>query len=161
MLKPYTDSAFNLLEKWITDPELLLQFAGTDFSFPVTREQISDYKSNHPERSFYLGYTFNMTPFGFGEIIPQENGRPRLGRILVGDPALRGQGLGRYFITLLLNECKHRFPSDGVDLYVWNMNTAAIRCYSAVGFKYDIEKCTTLIHKNTSYDIHKMTFTFQ
>ena len=52
-------------------------------------------------------------------------------------------------------------PSDGVDLYVWNMNTAAIRCYSAVGFKYDIEKHTTLIDKNTSYDIHKMTFTFQ
>lgn len=106
MLKPYKSSDFKLLQKWATDAALLLQFSGTDFSYPLTEQQIQDYQDSYPDRHLYIGYTLEELPFAFGEIIPQESGYPRLARILVGEPSLRGKGLGRYFIKLLLEVIK-------------------------------------------------------
>lgn len=160
MLKPYDSSHFKLVESWVTDADLLLQFSGTDFSFPLTEQQIIEYRSLHPDRHFYIGYTFDELPVAFGEIIQQERGYPRLARILIGKPTLRGQGLGRYFIGLLLEECKRLYSTDIVELFTWEKNYAAIKCYEAVGFKFLPEKCKVMVHNGASYSIHKMIYTF-
>ena len=161
MLKPYKSSDFKLLKNWVTDAELLLQFSGTDFTFPLSEQQIVDYRIKHPDRCFYIGYTQEGLPFSFGEIIPQESGYPRLARILVGEPSLRGQGLGRYFIELLVEESKRLYNTDTVELFTWEKNYAAIRCYESVGFKFLPEKSKTMVHEEISYDIHKMVFTYE
>ncbi|ETZ23254.1 GNAT family N-acetyltransferase [Pedobacter sp. V48] len=158
MLKPYKSSDFKLLENWVIDAALLLQFSGTDFSYPLTEHQIQDYRKTYPDRHFYIGYTLEKLPFAFGEIIPQESGYPRLARILVGEPSLRGQGLGRYFIKLLLEESQRLYKTNTVELFTWEKNYAAIRCYESVGFKFLTEKSKTMIHKGINYDIHKMIF---
>jgi RimJ/RimL family protein N-acetyltransferase len=158
MLQPYTSSDFKLLENWVTDAELLLQFSGTDFSYPLTELQIQDYQYTYPDRHLYLGYTLEKLPFAFGEIIPQESGYPRLARILVGESSLRSQGLGRYFVKLLLDEAKRLYNTDTVELFTWEKNHAAIRCYESVGFKFLAEKSKTMVHEGVSYDIHKMVF---
>lgn len=159
MLKPYSNLDFELIASWVTDEALLLQFSGTDFSYPLTTQQISDYQILHPERQFYIGYTTDGLPFAFGEIIPQESGNPRLGRILVGEPRLRGQGLGRYFITLLLEKSKQCYQTNTVELFAWEKNHAAIRCYESVGFKFSPIRSATMVHKGISYHIHKMIYT--
>jgi len=160
MIRPYTSADFKQLESWVTDAALLLQFSGTDFSYPITEQQIEDYRTIHPDRCFYMGYTKENVPFAFGEIISQKGAGPRLGRILVGEPGLRGLGLGKCFIKLLVEECKRVYDCDTVELFVWDKNAAAIRCYAAVGFKYLPEKCKTLVHEGISYDIYKMVYTF-
>jgi RimJ/RimL family protein N-acetyltransferase len=160
MIRPYTSSDFTQLESWVTDAALLLQFSGTDFSYPITEQQITAYQTIHPDRVFYMGYTIENIPFAFGEIIPQEGAGPRLGRILVGEPGLRGQGLGKYFIRLLVDECEKGYEGDAAELFVWDKNTAAIKCYEAVGFEYLPEKCKTLVHEGVSYDIYKMVYRF-
>ena len=159
MLREFAESDFQILESWIADANLLLQFSGTDFSFPITRKQIADYHLQYPERRFYLGYTEEDQPVAFGEIIPQSSGVPRLGRLLIGDPNLRGKGLGKYFVKLLVDECKLRFGTLKVELLVSNKNVAAISCYQAVGFDYSPQKEKTLTVNNESFDIHRMTFT--
>jgi RimJ/RimL family protein N-acetyltransferase len=80
--------------------------------------------------------------------------------VLIGDPDLRGKGLGKYFIKLLVDECKFRFNASTVELLVWDKNFAAINCYKAIGFVYFDEKETTLIVNDQSFDIHRMIFTF-
>lgn len=160
MLKPYESSDFDLLTSWVTDEQILLQFAGTDFSYPLSKPQITAYQASHPERRFYIGYTTEETAFAFGEIIPQESGKPRLARILVGKPALRGKGLGRYFIRLLLEEIREQYPTPAVDLFAWEKNDAAIKCYESVGFKFCPDRAMTMVHKDINYHIHKMTYTF-
>ncbi|MBC8987729.1 GNAT family N-acetyltransferase [Pedobacter sp. N36a] len=160
MLKPYESSDFDLLTSWVTDEEILLQFAGTDFSYPLSRAQIKAYQAAHPERRFYIGYTNDEVAFAFGEIIPQENGKPRLARILVGQPALRGKGLGQYFIRLLLEEIREHYPTPAVELFAWEKNDEAIKCYTSVGFKFCPDRAMTMVHKNINYHIHKMTYTF-
>ncbi|HEY0054947.1 MAG TPA: GNAT family N-acetyltransferase [Pedobacter sp.] len=160
MLKQYEDTDFPILENWIADADLLLQFSGTDFSYPIKQKQIFDYRLLYPDRKFYIGYTPENIPFAFGEIIPQDNGIPRLARVLVGDPGLRGRGLGKYFIQLLVDECKLKFSISSVELLVWDKNPAAISCYQAIGFVYSPEKEKTLIVNDLSFDIHRMTYTF-
>lgn len=147
---------FHLLEKWVTSPELLFQFSGTDFSYPITEQQILNYQLLHPDRSFYIGYSQNDIPFAFGEIIPQENGAPRLGRILIGESRLRGLGFGKYFTKMLVGECKRIYDCTRVELLVWDKNQMAIKCYKSVGFEYIAEKHNSLVHDGVSYNIHKM-----
>lgn len=159
MIKPYTSSDFKLLDAWVTDADLLLQFSGTDFSYPLTEEQIVEYCARHPDRRLYIGYTVNGVPFAFGEIIPQESGYPRLARILVGEPMHRGQGLGRYFIRLLVRECKRLYNTDSVELFTWEKNYPAIKCYESVGFRFLPERCKEMVHECVSYNIHKMIYT--
>lgn len=160
MIKAYTNSDFKLLEKWITDAALLLQFSGTDFTYPITQQQIFNYQELYPDRSFYIGYSQNDIPFAFGEIIPQESGQPRLGRILIGDSRQRGQGFGKYFMKMLIAECKNVYNCSMVELFVWDKNQPAIKCYESVGFEYLREKHKTLIHNGVSYNIHKMIYSF-
>lgn len=161
MVKPYNSLDFRLLESWVTDAALLLQFSGTDFTFPLTEQKIVDYQTMHPDRRLYIGYTIYGLPFAFGEIIPQESGYPRLARILVGEPSLRSQGLGRYFIKLLLGESKRLYNTDTIELFTWEKNQAAIRCYESVGFKFLPELHKTMLHEGVSYNIHKMIYTEQ
>lgn len=159
MLKKYKSSDFKLLQSWVTNAELLFQFSGTDFSYPLQEKHFNDYQKRHPERSFYFGYSSEKVPFAFGEIIPQEDGVPRLGRILVGESALRGQGLGRYFVQLLLEQCKLLYSCKYAELFVWDKNIAAIKCYQSIGFRYG-DKYKTLIYEGRSFNIHKMVYTY-
>lgn len=161
MLKPYHITDFQVLNSWVTDEELLLQFSGTEFSFPLSEEQITTYQISHPDRRFYMGYHIDGFPFAFAELIPQESGNPRLARILIGDPTLRGQGLGKYLIKLLLQEIREQHQSALAELYVWEKNTAAIKCYESVGFLYAPKREMTMVYKGVAYHIHKMTYTFQ
>ncbi|TCC96023.1 acetyltransferase [Pedobacter hiemivivus] len=161
MIKPYDSSDFRLLESWVTDAELLLQFSGTDFTFPLREQKIVDYQTMYPDRHLYIGYTIDGSPFAFGEIIPQESGYPRLARILVGEPSLRSQGLGRYFIKLLLGECKRLYNTDTIELFTWEKNHIAIRCYESVGFKLLPELHKIMFHEGVSYHIHKMIYNEQ
>jgi len=157
MLKPYEHADVELLQSWVTDPDMLFQFAGTEFSYPITRAQISQYQAKYPHRHFYIGYTEDSVPFAFGEIIPQDNNTPRLGRLLIGDPGLRGKGLGVYFVRLLIQECKKLFSTNFVDLYVWDNNMAAIQCYKRVGFTFVEIEPFKLVHNQTEYNLLKMT----
>lgn len=160
MIKLYDNLNFKLLESWVTDAELLFQFSGTDFSFPLTERQIMDYQIEYPDRRFYLGYSADNLPTAFGEVIPQDSGYPRLGRILIGQPDLRGQGLGRKFIESLVEECRRLYNIDTVELFVWEKNYAAIRCYESVGFRLLVNKFNVLIHNGISYQIYKMVYRY-
>ncbi|POY38301.1 hypothetical protein C3K47_02570 [Solitalea longa] len=157
MLKPFTDTDFGLLKSWITDEEILFQFAGTEFSFPITKYQLKQYINKNPDRRFYMGCFDDGSAFAFGEIIPQQNDTYRLGRLLVGDPQTRGQGLGYRFVCELVGECKKVFKAKGIDLYVWKENTAAIKCYQKAGFMFTAEEPFSIFFNRKEFIINKMT----
>jgi RimJ/RimL family protein N-acetyltransferase len=154
-LKLYSPSDFEVLAKWITGPEMLFQFSGTTFSYPITEAQIASYQSENPDRRFYLGYQEGKPVF-FGEIIPQNGQGPRLGRLLVGEPANRGKGIGMLFTRLLIGECRRIFNAATVELYVWENNEAAINCYKKVGFAFVLEEPFKMVHDGVEYKLLKM-----
>jgi RimJ/RimL family protein N-acetyltransferase len=159
MIRKYLEDDFEILESWVTDRDLLVQFSGTGFSFPLTKDQIANYQTANPDRTFFLGLNHRLERYAFGEIIPQDSSVPRLGRILIGDNAHRGVGLGQLFVKDLVQECIARYDCKSVELFVWDQNQAAIQCYSKVGFEYLPEKQMTMIHDNKRYNIYKMRLT--
>lgn len=156
MLHPYQPVHFPLLQAWITGPDLLFQFAGPDFTYPISEDQIRQYQDRHPDRRFYVGFD-GQVPYAFGEIIPQEAGSVRLGRLLVGHPGHRGKGMGTAFVQELLAEAIHRFGAQRVDLYVWERNAAAIRCYEKSGFAFCPDDPLYLVYRDILFHIRKMS----
>lgn len=155
ILRKFEEADFHWLQSWVTSPELLLQFSGDHFPYPLRYEDFADYHTQHPDRTMYIAIAAGQ-PVAFGEIIPQDNGRPRLGRILVGDPAIRGMGVGAKFVTALLGECQRLYGPDAVELNVWDENKPAIRCYEKVGFVFQPNNHMVLQVSGRSFNIYKM-----
>jgi RimJ/RimL family protein N-acetyltransferase len=142
MLRPFTVSDFPQLSQWVNSEELLLQFSATTFPYPLSYPDMETYMQANPDRQFYMISDTQFGDYGFGEIIPQAGNVPRLGRLLIGEPSLRGKGLGRKMILLLLDECRNVHSSTGAELHVLTDNQSAIKCYQSIGFSFigdDIE----------------------
>ncbi len=156
----YSILYFNFLSRWITDANLLFQFAGTDFSFPITELQLIGYQKNHPNRNFYIGLNTVNEPVAFGEIIPQGNNIPRIGRLLIGNPQERGKGFGTSFIHLLLAECKALFQTKTVELFVLENNLPAVHCYRKIGFQFLPNQSWKVSHNQQNFVLLKMAYNF-
>ncbi|MBE9463018.1 GNAT family N-acetyltransferase [Dyadobacter subterraneus] len=142
-LRKYLPSDFGLLNSWVTTAELLFQFAGTAWTYPLDEKQVQKYQATFPDRQFYMGIDDENNAFAFGEIIVGDINSPRLGRLLIGDSASRGKGLGHSFVNLLIDECRQRIETDVIYLYVFPDNSSAIRCYEKAGFTFVPDKSVT------------------
>ena len=156
----YQLAHFSLLRRWINSSEILFQFAGTTFSYPVTENQLIDYQNENSERCFYIGLNEENETVAFGEIIPQENNIPRLGRLLIGNPADRGKGYGTSFINLLLEKCKLLFQTKTVELFVLEDNLPAIKCYQKIGFQFLPDQTWEMSHQKQIFVLLKMAYNF-
>ena len=156
MLLPYSDDHFPLLERWVSDKNILFQYSGTYFHYPITREQLSEYLEKYPERRFFIGYTKDHGPYAFGEIIPKGTQPPRLARLLIGDPEMRGIGLGQFFVRELISMATELFHPRAIDLFVLADNTSAIRCYQKVGFHFLPEGDFELQFEGKTFPVRKM-----
>ncbi|WP_419802064.1 GNAT family N-acetyltransferase [Mucilaginibacter sp.] len=154
----YFNQYFTFLSHWITGDNLLFQFAGTEFSFPITEKQVTDYQHKNSDRNFYIGLNDNNEAVAFGEIIPQETNIPRIGRLLIGNPADRRKGFGTSFIHLLLEECKALFQIKTVELFVLEDNLPAIKCYQKIGFGVLPDQSRTVNHNRQDYLLLKMAY---
>lgn len=156
MITSYTDSDFHLLQSWITDADLMFQFAGTSWQFPLTKEQFDTYRTAYTYRYFYIGYTNDNQPFACGEIIINETNSPRLGRLLIGDPQMRGKGFGQSFIRELIDECIKLTSTKEIFLFVFENNISAIKCYEKLGFRFTNDFEFRLNYKGEEFKVLKM-----
>jgi RimJ/RimL family protein N-acetyltransferase len=142
-LQPFLESDIDTLVGWIHNEELLVQWAGPRFSWPLTAEQLRQHLaaaigSDSIRRSFkatsaaksMLGYIeLRLTRLGYS------NRSAGLSRILVGPSELRGCGLGKEMIRRVLRIGFEDHGLHRIELAVYSQNEAAIRCYEHVGFK--------------------------
>jgi RimJ/RimL family protein N-acetyltransferase len=155
MIRKYREDDFPLLESWVTDADLLFQFAGPGWSFPLTMEQIKKHQSEFPFKQLYIGYE-NQAAYGIGEIITNEPHSPRIGRLLIGDPAQRGKGLGESLLKELIAECIRLYDPVSICLFVLDSNYEAIRCYEKAGFTKSDEEIPDLLFNQFPARIIKM-----
>ena len=155
-LRRFHTSDFALLQQWVDSPALLFQFAGTDFAYPLTREQLDVYLALYPDRHLYMASATEGQPIAFGEIIPQENNIPRLARLLIGDSNHRGLGWGTTFVQLLIDECLRLYNCPAIELFVLDENKQARRCYEKKNFYIIPGDSFQLVANGQSHLIHKM-----
>ena len=141
-LKPFERNDFLRLIDWIKTPEFLLQWAGAIFTFPLDESQLDIYlrgsQGDPPLRKIYkVINTSDRRAIGHIELndIDLRNKTAMVCRVLIGEPSLRGKGVGPQMLKELIEVGFGQFGLHRIDLLVFDFNQAAIRCYEKVGFR--------------------------
>ncbi len=135
---PLTLESFNpahapLIAGWVRTANELWQLAPSTPP-PLTPEKILKWPK--PGGQAFIGRTADRpAPIAYGELNPMRVERDQywLGHVIV-DPQVRGVGLGRRFVELLVAEAFEERAARRILLVVFPDNPAAIRCYERVGF---------------------------
>lgn len=140
-LQPLTTDDLNRLIQWIPDEESLILWSGPFFHFPLDQAQLSAYlvsaQDEPPVRKIYKS-VLKMDARVIGHIelnnIDYRNQAATVSKVLVGDPALRGQGYGEQMLRALVKIAFEELQLHRLQLFVFDFNEPAIRCYQKVGF---------------------------
>lgn len=137
----FEQSDFKQLIDWIESPQLLLQWGGPAFDFPLTINQLEKYIENaNSDNSDTLIYKVidKEIKNAIGHIslgrIDRKNKSARVGKVLVGDKNVRGKGRGKQMIKQILNIAFDELHLHRVNLGVYDFNVSAIACYEKAGF---------------------------
>lgn len=116
----------------IHDAKTLMQFAGPEYVFPLTAEQVAvDLQAD--DVRVYSMVTNEGQVVGHAQMqIFSES--VLLRRILIWDESWRGQGWGKHMVQQLLDVAFAMPEVQQVRLNVFDWNTPAIRCYQSLGF---------------------------
>lgn len=141
-LEPFSQADFQQLIDWIPDSSFALQWGGPAFTYPVTVEQLENYlkDANTVNASKYI---FKAVDESNDEVIghislgnvDRMNRSARIGKVLIGQSANRGNGYGTQLMLAALTFAFEELKLHKVTLGVFDFNTAAIKCYEKVGFK--------------------------
>jgi len=141
-LEPCRDEDIVQLLHWIDSPELMALWAGGTFTWPLTAMQLRGYleASRRPDSRMRIYRAVDADGgawLGHLDFAPnaRNDGGAQIGRVMIGDPQLRGMGIGRQMIGLVLDTAFDGLGLERVDLHVARINSAARRCYREVGFR--------------------------
>jgi len=144
VLRPFTGDDIPRLVAWVNagGPEGFMQWAGTSFEYPLTAEQVvrhlAEAEGPQATRRVFAavdeasGDVVGHVEFSHVDAVHQS---AQISRLLVGDPASRGKGIGAEIVTRLLDIGFGQMDLHRVTLYVLDFVVAAIRTYEALGFR--------------------------
>jgi len=143
-LQLFTEADIDQLMAWVPSENFLLQWAGPGLSFPLNRGELErdllKTPKESPTRLIYKAVDSSTgETVGHGQLlgIDRQNRSATVGRILVGSPELRGQGVGEQIVRALLRIAFQELSLHRVVLRVLDFNKAAVRCYEKVGFRQE------------------------
>jgi RimJ/RimL family protein N-acetyltransferase len=139
-LEHFGRSDFEQLMAWIDTEELLMNWAGSLFSFPLTQASLEWYirDTNDPASSEAMVYKAVDTATGatVGHIslgsLSAKNRSGRITRVLVA-PGHKGKGYCCQMVKALLKIGFEQLRLHRISLGVYDFNTAALKCYQKAG----------------------------
>jgi RimJ/RimL family protein N-acetyltransferase len=142
-LERFTPADFNQLIEWINSEQLMQEWSGSLFSFPLTQESLAWYIDGandlrNPDVFVYKAVD-TKTGEAVGHIslgsISQRDKAGRVTRVLVGNQCTRGKGVCRRMVQALLRIGFEELGLHRISLGVYDFNEAARKCYLKAGFK--------------------------
>lgn len=126
------------LIEWINSPDLLVQWGGSDFDYPLTKRQLGKYRKRMQEGRLRIYSAVNEEGEVIGHIsldyIDKKNESARICRVLVGRQADRGRGTGQEMVRQILHTAFEEMHLHRVSLGVFDFNLPAAAAYEKVGF---------------------------
>jgi len=126
------ESDIDELMTWFPDAHSVDIWGGPKFRFPFDRESFHQDCRWHDYSSYCL-----RNPAGvfaaFGQM-RSRFGRSHLAR-LVANPTMRGQGIGRKLLEMMIVAARTEQDFEEMALFVYKDNEPAYRCYLALGFE--------------------------
>lgn len=120
---------------WI-DPALFRVFRE-----PVDEKQLELMLSRYDEQGMPQSLGYKGVDAGTGQmvgvvhaVVNTANNYAHIGQVVVGDPQLRGHGIGRQMLKQLLDICFGTHHLHRVQLFTHEDNAIALACYQRVGF---------------------------
>jgi RimJ/RimL family protein N-acetyltransferase len=139
-LEPFRESDFDIFISWIDSRELMVQIAGSVFSYPLSRKQLQKYLDDERSMAFNIVDANLNTIIGHAEIYQLDKDTCKLDKLIIGDKSSRGKGYCQPIMAQLL-ELAFAIPHvKRVELNVYDWNTAAKKCYERVGFVVNPDK---------------------
>lgn len=142
-LAPFEISDFDKLISWIDSEEMLLQFSGPAFTFPLTNGQLKINLEDKNRFAYRVVDLSTKSMIGYSEIYLSDKTSALLGRIIIGEPEFRGKGFGQQIVKNLLEISFNQFEIEKAELNVFDWNINAIKCYEKVGFTINPDKIYT------------------
>lgn len=138
-LEKFDKEDYNNLISWIDTEETLIQIAGRQMVFPVTKEQLDDSQNDKNRFAFSIINQETGKSIGHCELYLMENSA-RIDRVIIGDSSMKGKRLCGQIMNLLLEYGFNTLNQPVLELNVFDWNAAAIRCYEKAGLRKNIDK---------------------
>ncbi|WP_413374853.1 GNAT family N-acetyltransferase [Alkalihalobacillus sp. 1P02AB] len=140
-LSYFQEKDYQRLINWIPTEAFLIQWSGSQFSYPLTEEQIKNYCEGANTASATT-YIYNVHSKTNGEVIGhislgrvnRRNRSARIGKVFIA-PEYRGLGLSTYLINAILEIAFAELALHRIELGVFDFNKRAIAVYEKAGFK--------------------------
>lgn len=136
-LEPLEERDCRRIVEWIDSPELLVQWAGTAFSYPLTEDRLREHFETDDTEPIRRGFkaVADGRMLGIVELdrIDREHDSARLARVFV-EPDERDRGLGAEIVRLILAFGFKDLGLHRIALSVFDFNDPAKACYETVGF---------------------------
>src|SRR6185295_10903816 len=101
-LQKFDRNDYDNLIRWIDSEEMLIQIAGRQMSFPVTREQLDISQADPNRNAFSIIETETGKSIGHCELYQVENSA-KIDRVIFGEHSMRGKRLCVPLMGLLLD----------------------------------------------------------
>lgn len=138
-LRPFKISDSKYLMEWTGDERLFAMWCANKFSYPLTKQQLLDYKDlyENDEQGWILT-ALNDSGIPIGHLLMRKadytNQSVHFGFIIV-DPLCRGRGIGREMVSQAVKFAFDILRVNEATLGVFENNPSAHQCYKAVGFQ--------------------------
>ncbi|MDV6251088.1 GNAT family N-acetyltransferase [Vibrio sp. EA2] len=156
-LVEFKQAHFDLLVEWIKTDELNYLWGGPAYTFPLTATQIKRHCAQ-PEVHPYL-FSVNDQNAGFIELYKVSDDHYRICRVFISD-AFRGLGLAKEMMSLAIEKARKDLSAEMLSLAVFEHNTAARKCYEALGFTTLTIESGTRYFNGESWKLLRMEKTF-
>jgi RimJ/RimL family protein N-acetyltransferase len=135
VLQPLQPVHFEAVIGWVDSPQLLMQFAGPGYRYPLTANQLLASTREDYRQCYAAVWQPTGQMVGQGQMYYPSPGVARLARLIV-DPQQQNRGLGTALV-LALCQLAYEQGAYQAELGVKHDNFGAIRCYEKCGFVPD------------------------
>ena len=138
-LKVFNKKEIDKLISWISDKELCFQFAGHQYSYPLTEQQllnsIEEMNNNDYLKIYSVFSKKGNDLLGHIELkMDKNNNSGRVGKVIINED-FRNKGYGTEVIKEILKVGFKEYSLHRIDLVVFDFNKGAIQSYKKAGFR--------------------------
>lgn len=163
-LEYFEQSDFDQLIKWISSEELLINWAGSLFSFPLTQASMEWYLGDTNDLAKSDALVYKVVEVETGETvghislggISRKNRSARISRVLIGNEESKGKGYCKQMIKAVLKIGFEELNLHRISLGVYDFNTSALKCYQSSGFVIEGTMRDVLLHKGKWWSLIEM-----
>lgn len=161
----FEQSDFAELKEWLQDDELLMNWSGSLFKFPLTDKSLEWYIQDVNVMPVSDAYVYKAidtdTGLTVGHIslggISKKNKSARISRVLIGNKTDRGKGYCHKMVSAILKIGFEDLGLHRIGLGVYDFNTSAIKCYQRAGMIIEGTQRDVLLFKGTWWSIVEMS----